>query len=181
VKLALLTRDSIRGERIPSLDFRGDYGLIGENFDRRFGTYNFGAFLSIPLFDGGQREGRIQESTSQLRQEIIRGKDLVNQITLEVRNALLTLDLTKQQVMITKKALELSLKELRLSQKAFSLGTLTHIEVFNAQQGVAQARDQAIEALFNYKAAQINLARGQGNIEEFSQNPKQFVFGRGPS
>ncbi len=175
IKLAKLNTDSIKSERVPALDFRGDYGLIGQEFDRRFATYNVGAFLSIPLFDGGQREGRLQESNSQLRQEMIRTQNLVHQIRIEVQDALLSLGTSQQQVLVTQEGLSLALKELRLSRKAFSLGTLTHLEVINAQTAVAEARDRAIGALFAFNAARVNLARAQGQIEDIYQNPKHYV------
>ena len=47
--VAEFTFRSITGERVPSLDFRADYGLIGQDFDNRLGTYNAGVFLSIPV------------------------------------------------------------------------------------------------------------------------------------
>lgn len=175
IKLARLNADSIKSERIPSLDFRGDYGLIGQEFDRRFATYNFGAFLTIPLFDGGQREARIQESNSQLRQEILRTQNLVHQIQVEVQDALLSLSTAKEQVEVSQEGLHLALKELQLSRKAFSLGTLTHIEVLNAQTGVAEARDRAIEALFSLNAARVNLARAKGQVENVYQKPTHYV------
>lgn len=175
IKLARLNTDSIKSERIPSLDFRGDFGLIGQEFDRRFSTYNVGAFLSIPLFDGGQREGRLQESHSQLRQEILRTQNLVHQIRIEVQDALLSLGTSQEQVLVTQEGLNLASKELRLSRKAFSIGTLTHLEVLNAQNAVAEARDRSIEALFAFNAARINLARSQGQIEDIYQSPKHYV------
>lgn len=175
IQLAQLNTDSITSERVPALDFRGDYGLIGQQFDRRFSTYNVGAFLSIPLFDGGQREGRLQESNSQLRQEILRTQHLAHQIRIEVQDALMSLGTSQEQVQVTQEGLSLASKELRLSQKAFSIGTLTHLEVINAQNSEAEARDRAIEALFTFNAARVNLARAQGQIEDIYQNPKHYV------
>jgi outer membrane protein TolC len=173
--------DAIKGERIPSLDVRGDHGLIGEKFDDRFSSYTVGAYLSIPLFDGGQREGRIQESNSQLRQQRIRTKNLIHQVGLDARDALLTLESSREQVLVSKETLELSLKELELSQKAFSIGTITHLEIINAQASLAQSRDQAIEALFNFNAARVGIARSQGRMEllyqEKPMTAKSFLPG----
>lgn len=160
-----LRLDAIKGERIPSLDVRGDYGLIGEKFDDRFSSHTVGAYLSIPLFDGGQREGRIQESNSQLRQQHIRTKNLIHQVGLDARDALLTLESSREQVLVSRETLELARKELELSQKAFAIGTITHLEIINAQASLADSRDQAIEALFNFNAARVNIARSQGRME----------------
>ena len=121
--------------------------------------------LSVPIFDGGQRESRISENRSRVRQEAIRMKDVSDQVTLEVRNALLTLESSRQQVSVAQKGVELASKELSFARDRFAAGLTTNIEVTNAQTSVARARDNLIEALFRFNASRINLARAKGEIE----------------
>ncbi len=165
-KLANLTLSSIHSERIPSVRFDGDYGFIGLGPDEALPTRNVGVTLSVPIFDGGQREARISESRSQLRQEDIRMKDLAAQITLEVRDALLTLSSTRQQVLVAQEGLRLALRELELSRERFAVGVANNVEVTNAQASLARARDNVIEALANFNAARINLARAKGELQK---------------
>ena len=165
-KLASLSLSSVTSERIPSLSLNGDYGWIGLKPDEALATRSVGLMLSVPIFDGGQREGRISESRSRVRQELIRMKDVSDQVTLEVRNALLTLDSSTQQVTVAEKGLELALKELTFARDRFAAGLATNIEVTNAQTSVARARDNIIEALFRFNASRINLARAKGEIEQ---------------
>ena len=66
VRATELTYSSITGERLPSLVAQGDYGLIGNRWNNTLDTYNMALLLQVPIFDGGQREGRIAESRSQL-------------------------------------------------------------------------------------------------------------------
>jgi multidrug efflux pump len=164
-RLAQLTLSSIQSERIPSLRFDGDYGFIGLGPDEALPTRNVGVTLSVPIFDGGQREARISESRSQVRQEQIRMKDVSDQISLEVRDALLTLGSTKQQVLVAQEGLRLALRELDLSRERFAVGVANNIEVTNAQTSVARARDNMIEALANFNSARINLARAKGELK----------------
>jgi outer membrane protein TolC len=164
-RLASLSLSSVTSERVPSLAFNGDYGWIGLKPDEVIGTRTVGITLSVPIFDGGQRESRISESRSRLRQESIRMKDMTDQVTLEVRNALLTLESSTQQVGVAQKGLELALKELKFARDRFAAGLATNIEVTNAQTSVARARDNQIEALFRLNASRINLARAKGELE----------------
>lgn len=164
-KLAALSLSSIASERLPSLSLNGDYGWIGVKPDDALATRTIGLTLSVPIFDGGQREGRVSESRSRVRQESIRMKDVSDQVTLEVRNALLTLESSTQQVAVSEKGLELALKELTFARDRFAAGLATNIEVTNAQTSVARARDNQIEALFRFNASRINLARAKGEIE----------------
>lgn len=165
-RLAALSMSSVTSERIPSLSLAGDYGWIGLKPEDALATRSIGLIFSIPIFDGGQRESRISETRSRVRQELIRMKDVSDQVTLEVRNALLTLESSTQQVAVSEKGLELSLKELNLAKDRFAAGLTTNIEVTNAQTSVARARDNQIEALFRFNASRINLARAKGEIEK---------------
>lgn len=165
-KLAALTLSSITSERVPSLSLNGDYGWIGLKPEDALATRSIGLTFSIPIFDGGQREGRISETRSRVQQELIRMKDVSDQVTLEVRNALLTLESSTQQVTVAEKGMELALKELTFARDRFTAGLTTNIEVTNAQTSVARARDNQIEALFRFNASRINLARAKGEIEK---------------
>lgn len=165
-RLAALSLSSVTSERIPSLSLNGDYGWIGLKPEDTLATRSIGLTLSVPIFDGGQREGRISESRSRVRQESLRMKDVSDQVTLEVRNALLTLESSTQQVGVAAKGMELALKELTFAKDRFAAGLTTNIEVTNAQTSVARARDNQIEALFRFNASRINLARAKGEIEK---------------
>jgi len=165
-KLAALSLSSVSGERVPSLSLNGDYGWIGVKPDDVLATRSIGLIFSLPIFDGGQREARISETRSRVRQELIRMKDVTDQVALEVRNALLTLDSSTQQVAVAEKGMELALKELTFARDRFAAGLTTNIEVTNAQTSVARARDNHIEALFRFNASRINLSRAKGEIEK---------------
>ncbi len=165
-RLASLSLSSVTSERIPSLSLNGDYGWIGLKPEDALATRSIGLTLSVPIFDGGQRESRISENRSRVRQESIRMKDVSDQVTLEVRNALLTLESSTQQVGVAAKGMELALKELTFAKDRFAAGLTTNIEVTNAQTSVARARDNQIEALFRFNASRINLARAKGEIEK---------------
>ena len=164
-RLAELSLSSVTMERVPSLRGSGNVGMIGSQIPDALTTDNVQLLFSIPIFDGGQREGRISESRSLVRQENIRTRNIKYQVALEVRDALLTLGSTQQQVAVAQEGLRLSLKELNFASQRFSVGVATNVEVTDAQTALAQARDNLIEALFNFNASRVNLARAQGQLE----------------
>lgn len=165
VRLASLTLDSTTKERYPSLIARGDVGLIGNRSDGTVETHNAGLMLTVPLFDG-QREGRILESRSQINQELLRLQDVTDQITLEVRQAVVTLEPTRDQVSVAQRGLAAALREMELARERFVILASSNIELTNAQASLSRARDNWIEALFRYNAARVNLARAQGRLED---------------
>ncbi len=165
-KSVALSLSSVTSERLPSISLNGDYGWIGIKPEDAMTTRSIGLMFSVPIFDGGQRESRISETRSRVRQESLRMKDVSDQVTLEVHTALLTLESSTQQVAVAEKGLELALKELIFARDRFTAGLGTNIEVTNAQASVARARDNHIEALFRFNASRINLARAKGEIEK---------------
>ena len=164
-RLASLNLSSVTSERVPSIQASGDVGMIGNQIPDMLTTDNVQVLMTVPIFDGGQREGRISESRSQVRQEEINTQDVRYQVTLEVRDALITLSSAKQQVAVAEKGLKLSLTELELARERFAVGVATNLEVTDAQTRVAQARDNLIEGLFTFNASRISLARAQGQLE----------------
>lgn len=164
-RLASLTLTSVMSERLPSLAFNGDYGLIGLKPEDATPTRTVGVTLSVPLFDGGGREARISENRSLIRQEAIRMQDISDQVTLEVHDALLTVASTRRQIAVSQEGMRLALKELELARDRFGAGIANNIEVTNAQSSLARGRDNVIEALFRFHASRINLARAQGRLD----------------
>ena len=103
-RLAELSLSSVTMERVPSLTGSGDIGRIGNRLNETVTTDNLQLMLSIPIFDGGQREGRISERRSVVLQESLRTRDIAYQVALEVRDALLTLESTQQQVAVAQES-----------------------------------------------------------------------------
>ena len=165
VQVSRLTLSSVKGERIPSLQAQGDYWLIGNQVNNSLSTYNVGVTMSIPIFDGGQREGRISESRSRLLQEEIKTELVSRQITLELREALVTLTSAKEQLRIAKDGLKAALTEIQLARERFRLLSSNSLELSNALFSVVRARDNMIDGLFRANASRVNLARAMGQAE----------------
>jgi len=165
-RLASLSLSSVTNERIPSIEAFGDVGLIGDQIPNALTTDNVQVLMRVPIFDGGQREGRISESRSLVRQEEIRTQDVQYQVALEVRDALITINSAKQQVAVAEEGLKLSLTELELSRERFAVGVATNLEVTDSQTRVAEARDNLIQGLFTFNASRLSLARAQGQLEK---------------
>lgn len=165
IKTAELSLRSIKGERLPSMSAEGNYGLIGNKFDNTTGTYNVGVSLSVPIFDGGQREGRIGQSASEFNQENYKLAVVTNQVGMEVRDALVTLKAALEQHRIAENGLKASLKELSLARERIRTLSSNTLELSNALFSIVRAKDNMIDALFRVNASRVNLARAQGQVE----------------
>jgi outer membrane protein TolC len=165
IKATELIYSSITGERLPSLVAQGDYGLIGNRWNNSLDTYNMALLLQIPIFDGGRREGRIAEARSQLRQEALRMRSVLNQVKMEVHDALAALNAAKDQVAIAHTGMQAATKELDLARERYAVITAaSHFELTNALTAVARAKANLVNALFQLNAARVDLARSTGSL-----------------
>jgi outer membrane protein TolC len=166
IKATELIYSSVTGERLPSLVAQGDYGMIGNRWSNTFDTYNMALLLQIPLFDGGRREGRIAEARSQLRQEALRLRSVLNQVKMEVHDAVASLAAAQEQVGIARLGMQAATKELELARERYAVITAaSHFELTNALTAVARARENLVNALFQLNAARVNLARSTGSLK----------------
>ena len=153
---------SIKAERLPSLSAFGDYGYIGDQ--KLLGTYDWGVQVSIPIFDGLHREGRIEEAKAMANEIDVRRRDLRQQVAIEVRGALLDLASARQEADAVREALRLAQQEVAQAQERFRAGVAGNADVITASLALNTARTQAVDALASYQGAKVALARAVGSV-----------------
>ncbi len=161
---ARLSVSAVKMERLPSIYAFGDYGTIGIGFDNARPTRTVGATLQIPIFDGGRMDARRAESAARYRAEKIKTKEIKEQIELDVRLALDALLSAEKQVKVAEEGLRLSENELAQAQRRYEAGVAPGLEVTDAQTRLERARDNQIEALYNYNLARIDLEQAMGLV-----------------
>ena len=167
--VASLNLKSIAAERLPSLGAAGDYGVIGNGSDNMLPTRSVGIGLRVPIFDGGRREARRAESGVLQRQERLRAADLAKQVELDVRLSFNNLQSARDQIRTAKQGLDLSENELAQAQRRFEAGVANSLELTDAQTRLARARDNHLNALYQFNLARIDLAAATGAIQEAVQ------------
>ena len=165
---ARLAASATRMERLPSLAAFGDYGSIGSGINNALPTRTVGVSLRVPIFDGGRRDARRAETTSQYRQERVRTTDLRQQIDLDVRLALDELASAEDQVKVAREGLELAESELNQARRRYDAGVSGSLEVTDAQTRLERARDNQTAALYNHSLARIDLAQATGGVRRMT-------------
>lgn len=168
-QVARMNYSAVEAERLPSINAFGDYGTIGPELVGAHPTHTIGIQLKVPLYDGGRRSSRRQESQVQLREEEIRTRDLGLQVELDVRLALDSLHSADSQVQTAREGLSLAQSELEQAQRRYQAGVTNSLEVTDAQTRLDRARANQIDALYSYNLARLELATATGAIQEFVQ------------
>jgi outer membrane protein len=167
LRAARQTVTAIRSERLPSLSAFGDDGVVGKSgATRLLPTYTWGVQLSLPVFDGFRREGRIQEQQAVTRELDVRKKDLEQQASLDVRGALVDLRSAREAIGASRERLRLAEQEVDQARQRFRAGVSGNLDVVNAALTLNAARSQYVDVLTSLQLARVALARAEGAVTQ---------------
>ncbi len=166
VDLARRQASAVNAERLPALSVIGDYGSTGNATSRLLSTYAWGVQLSVPVFDGLRREGRIAAQRSAARELEIRRGDLVDQIKMDVRESLVELASAREQTVVSEERLQFARLTLAQARDRLTAGMTGNADVVTALMGVNAALAAWVDARAAYQAARISLARTEGAVTE---------------
>jgi outer membrane protein len=155
---------AIRNERLPTIGVFADHGIAQRNGRSALPTYDWGVQLSLPIFDGFRREGRVEEQVAAARDLESRERDLRTQVEADVRISILNLTSSAEAVSAARERLGLAEQEVAQSRERFQAGVSGNADVITASLTLNTARTQYVDALASYHAARVALARAQGSI-----------------
>ncbi len=153
-------------ERYPTLSLNGNYGLASSKYDddNKQEQWNASVNISMPFFDGFRTSGNRRIALSRQRSQEFRVRSLELQISSEVRLAVQDAGSRNAQIVVAEKTVRLSQEELRLAQQRYQQGVADNREVVEAQNRLAIAEDNMVEAVFQYNLSRVELARAKGNV-----------------
>ena len=150
----------------PTLDVAANYGEIGKVPGDVLPTYAVAGTLNIPIFQGGKVHGDVLKAEASLRQAQAQMADVRGQIDQDIRNALLDLKSSSDQVEVAQSSVNLAEQALTQSRDRFSAGVTDNLEVIQAQEAVATAHENLISSLYLHNLAKVSFARALGRAEE---------------
>jgi outer membrane protein TolC len=153
-------------DRLPSLSLTGNVGLASEVIfdDDNADTWAGGVSLSLPVFDAGRVRNLTGLALSRLRAQELRLRNLRLQIGAELRLASQDARSRNAQVAVAERSLRLAQDELSLAQRRFEQGVADNREIIDAQNSLAVASDNVVEAYYQYNLSRVTLARISGDV-----------------
>jgi outer membrane protein TolC len=178
VKGAELAVSAAKAAWYPTLGVSGYYGDQGPTLSNSHGVFSVTGSLNFNIFDGRRIRSEVQQREADLNNARNQFQNLKAQIDFDVRNALLDLKASNEQVTVARSNADLANQTLTQAQDRFSAGVADNLEVVQAQQSVATASQNLINALYSNNLAKVELARALGLAEEgvrayFKQNPEK--------
>ena len=154
-------------ERLPFVNLTGSYGVAAPNWDDsgKQELWSAGIGVGLPVFDGLRASTNRRIALSRQRVQETRLHYLELQITSELRLALQDAGSRNAQIAVAEKSLRLAQEELRLAQQRYQQGVADNREVVEAQNRLAIADDNLVEAVFlQYNLSRMELARARGDV-----------------
>jgi len=158
-------RRAAREERLPSLSLGGNWAYEGTSLPTSIPTYAMGATLSIPLWTGGRIRAEEAQADIRVRRLENQQRGERDAIAEEVKSAKADLESARSQVEVARSGLALAQKALDQARERFAAGIANNLEVVTAQDSLARASDNLIDALYRYNLAHAQLAHATGQIE----------------
>jgi outer membrane protein TolC len=163
----------------PDLYFAGGTGnALGQIFRRDFPNYSAGVSLTIPFRNRAAQADYVTDQL-QLRQGELRFQRIANQITVDVKTALIGLQQARaryETAVDTRKLGEQSLKD---EQNRFQHGVSSVTLVIQAQRDLATDEDAEVQAMANYTHAKIAFDMAMGRTLEVNNiSMQEAVAGR---
>jgi outer membrane protein TolC len=162
---AELTNNGLSGTgAVPA--FSGNYGtLLGEIFRRDYPNYSAGVSLTIPLRN---RAAQADYATSviEIRQNELNFQKQVNQVRVDVQNAVIGMQQARVRYDAAVQARNLSQQTFDADKKKYELGAGTPYQVVQDQRDLASAQSSEAQAMANYSHARIALDQAMGQTLE---------------
>ena len=162
---AAFDRRAAREERLPSLSIGGDWAYQGSSLPASIPTYAVGATVNVPLTTGGRIRAEEAKAVIASRRLENQRRSQQDAIAEEVKSAAADLASARSQVEVARSGLSLAQKALGQSREKFSAGLANNIEVVTAQDALARANDNLIDAFYRYNLAHAQLAHATGQME----------------
>lgn len=164
VDVAAANVRAARSDTRPSVGANAQNGLsyAGNSSDRN--SASVGVTLSIPLFNGYARTYQLTQARAELDRATAVAEQTRQNAGLDVFSNYTALDTAIRSLGSARDLIASATAAADLAQGRYRAGVGTFTDLLNAQSQLASARQQLVQADFNVRTAQAQLARSIGGI-----------------
>jgi outer membrane protein TolC len=165
IRAAQLQRKAAKWERLPTLDFDGNYGVTGVTGGLYHGTFVAAGTLRLPIFQEAKFRGDSGVAAANLTNLMQQMAALREQINRQLRDSLLDVQTAAELVRVAQSNVELARKELEQTTDRFQAGVDDNLPVVQAQATLANAESTLINTTSQHNQAKLGLARNLGIVD----------------
>jgi outer membrane protein len=170
---AELTNNGLSGDATPfglstggSPVFAGGYSsALAQIFRRNYPNYSAGFSLNIPLRNRAAQSDYVT-SVIEMRQNELALQKQLNQVRVDVQNAIIGIQQARARFDAAVQARMLSQQTFDGDKRKYELGASTAYQVVQDQRDLASAQSSEVQAMANYSHARIALDQALGDTLE---------------
>lgn len=165
-----------RGQRLPSLTASGTGALnyrSGQSGGSR--SYNLSLGIRIPIFNGFVWEYNQQQAEAQAEAALARAEGEAQQVIFQVFQSYYTFRTATSRVGTADDLLASATQSAEAARGRYQGGVGSLLELLTAENALAAARAQRIQARLGWQAALVQLARDAGLLDLRGGSPLRLV------
>ena len=174
INISALTIKERRADYFPVISFNSAYNYnrntsnaASNAFSPRFSrnsVFNYGLTAAIPIFNGFNVKRQVQNARIDFDFQNITLDNIKSQVDLSLNNAFKDYEYYKKQVSLEEETNDLARENAMVALERFKQGVSTILEVKIAQQSLEDSYYRLIQARYNTKLAETELARLNGAL-----------------
>ena len=157
----------------PTVTLQGEVSNVMDE-DRQAGLsaeddtdWTIGINVSLPLFEGGARSARESRSRLSLEQNSIQRDATAERVEQRLRATLHQIKASYPSIQLSREASVAAGKNLNLVTDAYTRGSLSILDLLDAQNAALVAEESATNAVFDFLIDLMNLQRNIGRFDFF--------------
>ncbi|MCL5266734.1 MAG: TolC family protein [Bacteroidetes bacterium] len=116
----------------------------------------------VPFFGGYRKENMEQEASANIRQAQSYRSEVAQQVTADVEKGISDLRSSTDKLHLTEVTVHQAESALNLARIRYEAGTVTNLDLLDAETALAQARFERLQALYNYVNGRYELQQAIG-------------------
>ncbi|WP_199137772.1 TolC family protein [Pedobacter sp. ASV12] len=178
-KLLSLQRKAYVSEYYPTLALTGNYTYSSQSksFDFLnssssaigFGSSAVGLTLRVPIFNGFLTRSKVRQADVAIKKAKEDRTNTTNALNLAYENAKIQLRDNLATINAQRKNAELAQEIYKSTQNNYNNGLASLTDLLETENSLTQAQNSYTQALLNYKIAEIQLIKSNGNIKSLVQ------------
>lgn len=143
---ASASRWAARTAYLPSVGLSSSYDWFAFQFPPDQESWSLRLSVSLPVFNGFQREANIARANATERLARARARDAEIAVRIAVENGVTEVRAAEQRIQIAERAVELAREDLRVQEERYRIGNATIVELQTSQVALADAEIALIRA-----------------------------------
>jgi len=153
----------------PAVNLTYNYGRFSDEFDVSSGSkfsdrWTVQALATFTLWNWGNTAFKVGENKVKVTQAEDSKNQIIESITLEVKDDYLNMTVAERNIRTAEKAIEQAEENLRMNEERYKYQVATQTDVVNAVTLLAQARTNYYGALSDFNVAKAQLDRAMGKM-----------------